>query len=397
MNKKMVSVMTAAAMVMAMPLSVSAGPVDTATGSQDIETEGSVKYVDTNVYSVTLPTDGCFNFTVDPQGILSALAPDTYTEELYPYGTAGYIVPAEGKGAYINNKSSVPIKLNVEAYVGKDSAGAASSVNLLDSDQYGLINSGIDNNMWLTFDITTDLEDPKTFVDETTITTANVSPNVLAITQNGVPTAPAKGTQISFALDKAAYKFGGDVDTPTYEMVTGEVGDSVGLRLSGMINTNADWSAYSGASAEKIVVKTVFDFEKLSTDYEASALDGRAHGVLADADPQYYAGLEYDDDGLPTGNTVTGVLEYAVGQGGIEIPFDFGAGSKEVSVTGISVGGTDIPATDYKVYNNVISIKITNADVDTALQTGTPEGKEVAVVITTSDSQTTTVNMIVYK
>lgn len=407
MKKKIVSLLLTGVLFASMPLAVCAA--ETAPGSTDVTTEGTVNYVDTTVYSVTLPTSTCFNFIVDPQGILSATDPTTYAEDKYPVGTAGYIVATEGTGAYINNKSSVPIKLMVDAYVeSDDTTGAASSAKLLSMEEYGigLINSGIDNNMLLTLDITHDgvfynadgEYKPEDFADETLIKTETVNPYVIAITQNGEPTAAGltNGTQISFALNKAEYEFTGTAPAYTYTMKAGEAGDSVGLRLSGFVNVNADWSAFTGATPEKIIVKTVFDFDKLSSDYELAALDGRAHGVLADTEPTYFAGLAYDDDGNPTGATAVGALEYVVGYGALEIPFGFGTGTNEVEVTGVSVNGADIAATDYKVNNSLISIKSTEASVKAAMDTATPEGVEIPVIITTSDAQATTVNVMMY-
>ena len=293
MKKKIVSLMLTGVLFASMPLTVCAA--ETTPGSTDVTTEGTVNYVNTTVYSVTLPTAGCFDFIVDPQGILSATDATTYPEEKYPAGTAGYIIAPEGTGAYINNLSSVPIKLTVDAYVeSDDSSGAASNANLLSIEDYvaGLLDSGIDNNMMLTFDITHDGLDVTTFADATAITSETVEPNVIAITKNGKPAdATEKASQISFALNNAAYEFTPDGSNGyTYEMKTGEKGDSVGLRLSGFVNKNADWSAFTGSSAEKIIVKTVFSFDKLSSDYELAALDGRAHGVLADTDAAYFAG-----------------------------------------------------------------------------------------------------------
>lgn len=369
----------------------------TAPGNADITTEGDVNYVDTTVYSVTLPTAGCFNFTVDPQGILSATDPTNYGGDRYPGGTAGYIVATEGTGAYINNKSSVPIKLTVQAYVeSDDSTGVPSTVNLLSVDQSGLVFSGIDNNMWLTFDITSDVLDLKTFLDQTSIKSEVVNQYVVTIDQNGQPAAGNEAALVSFALNGAAYEFTGTPGNYDYTMKTGEVGDSVGLRLSGLANVNADWSTYTGTTGEKIIVKTIFDFDKLSTYYDYAALDGRAHGVLADTDAQYFAGLEYDADGNPTG-AVDGAIDYAVGQGSIEFLFNFGTGVKEVEVTGISVNGADIDETSYRVMNGVISIKSTDAAVKAAMDTATPEGTVVPVIVTTSDGMTTTVNVTMYR
>lgn len=351
------------------------------------------------VYSVTLPTAGCFNFTVDPQGILSSVDSTNYGEEIYPGGTAGYIIATEETGAYINNKSSVPIKLMVEAYVeSDDSTGAASSVNLLPYNAWREVNAGIDNNVWLTLDITNDYLDVTTFEDATSIKTGDtLNEDVIAITQNGKPEDGKKGTQISFALDQAAYEFTGSTGNYTYTMKADEKGDSVGIRLGGLVNKNADWSAYAGDSAEAIVVKTVFDFDKLSTDYAAASFDGRAHGALGDVEATYFAGLEYDESGVATGATVVGEMDYAVGQGALQIPFDFGTGINELKVKTITVNGGEVAATDYKVINGEICFKSTEENVKAAMEAATAEGVSVPVVITTSDDMETTVNVTMYQ
>lgn len=396
MKKNLALLAMTGALCAGMSMQVSAA--QTAPGSTDITTEGTVNYVDTTVFSVTLPTASCFNFIVDPQGILSATDSTNYGEDKYPGGTAGYIVATEGTGAYINNKSSVPIKLTVKAYVeSDDSTGAPSSVNLLNAEQSGLVHSGIDNNMWLALDITNDELDVTTFADERSIKTETVNPYVVTIDQNGQPAAGSEDALISFALYGAAYEFTGTPGNYAYSMKTGEMGDSVGLRLSGFANAYADWSAYTGTGAEKIIVKTVFDFDQLSTYYEAAALDGRAHGVLADTDAEYFAGLAYDADGNLTGATVDGAMDYVVGQSSIEFLFNFGTGVKELEVTNISVNGTDIDEATYRVMNGVISIKSTDAVVKAAIDTATPEGTVVPIIVTTSDGQTTTINVTMYK
>lgn len=404
MKKKFVSLMLAGVLAAGMPLTAFAAVNE--PSDVTISTEGTINYLNTTVYSVTLPTAGCFNFTIDPQGILSATDTDktTYTEEKYPNGTAGYIVATEESGAYIKNESSVPIKLTVDAYVTKDDAsGEASSINLLSLEENGagLTNSGIDNNMMLSFDITGDTEDGSMLADATGIKTESVVPYVLAIVKNGAPAEDGseKATQISFALNRASYTFSGTAGNYAYaqDTSTGALpGDAVGMRLSGFVNTNADWSAYTGDSAEKIIVKTVFAFDKLSSDYEVAALDGRAHGVLADIDANYFAGLAYDENGVPTGATAEGAMEYGVGSGALQIPFDLGAGTKELTVTGVNVGGVELAKTDYKVANSLITVKSTQADVAGIMGAATVDGTDVVVLITTSDGQTTTVTVKMY-
>ena len=405
MKKKVLSLMLAAALCSSASISaLAAEEEDLLVTNKEVTTEGTVDYVDTTVYKVTLPTDGCFNFTVDPQGILSATDPTNYGEEKYPEGTAGYIVASEKTGAYINNMSSVPIKLTVDASI-QNGEGEASSVNLLDLDQWELVNSGIDNNMMLTFDITNDNIDVEKFTDENGIETGDsLNPNVIAITKN----APAdKGTQISFALNKAAYEFKKATDI-TYEMVAGETGDPVGMRLSGFVNVNADWKGFTGDEGEKIVVKTVFSFSALSTDYEVAAFDGRAHGVLEDRTPEYFAGWDYNEEtGEPGVGPAAGEMEYTVGQGALEIPFDFGTGVSEVTITSITIGD-EVAPTDYKVINGVITFKSTGAQVKGAMDgavvdaaTKAEAGEEytgtaTTVVITTSDEMTTTITVYIY-
>ncbi|MCM1112015.1 MAG: hypothetical protein NC399_02045 [Muribaculum sp.] len=404
MKKKFVSLMLAGVLAAGMPLTAFAATPAEAPSDVTISTEGTINYLNTTVYSVTLPTAGCFNFTIDPQGILSATDKTTYTEEKYPNGTAGYIVATEESGAYIKNESSVPIKLTVDAYVAKDEAGAASSINLLSLDEYGagLTNSGIDNNMMLSLDITDELEDGKMLADETGIKTETVVPNVLAIEKNGAPAADSeeKATQISFALNKASYKFDGTVGNYTYvpdDAADALPGDAVGMRLSGFVNTNADWSAYAGDSAEKIIVKTVFAFDKLSSDYEVAALDGRAHGVLADVDAAYFAGMTYDEaNDVFTDEPAAGTMEYEVGKGALEIPFDLGAGTKELTVKGVDVGGATLAEADYKVMNGLITVKSTQEDVAAIMAGATVDGTDVVVTITTSNDKATVVTVKMY-
>lgn len=400
-KQKIVALLTLAALGISMPGVASAETLDPAAAEKEVDTTGGVNYADTEIYSVTLPTDGCFDFIVDPQGILSATDPTNYTEEAYPYGTAGYIVSTEGQGAYINNKSAVPIKLSLEAYVASDATGTESKVNLVDLDRAASINTGIDNNMMLTFDITHDDVDQTTFLDSTSITTENVIPDVIAITKNGKPdaTLDESGTKISFALNSANYNYTGTTGNYTYELDTAadNVGDSVGIRLGGLVNTEADWSKYTGASAEEIHISTLFSFDKLSSDYDYAALDGRAHGVLADIEPQYFAGVDENGDPIPD------AMDCAVATAALDIPFDFGAGTEEVTVTGITVGGVDVDSADYRVKNSVISFKTATEPVKTALAdaaaaavTAADGYTPVDVIITTSDSKTTTVTLYVY-
>lgn len=385
MKKKIVSLTLAAAMCVCMPASVFAA--NASTGSAVVNTTGDVNYLDTDIYEVTLPTQNCFNFTVDPQGILSATDPDNYPDD-----TAGTIVAPKTGGAFINNKSSVPIKLTVDAYVHDGGASkSAAAINLMDLDKYDVVNSGIDNNMILTLGITTDnIATASAIKDDT------VAPDVIAVTHNGVTSDSA----ISFALQEAPYTFEKSGSAIEYKIDSEAAGDSVGMRLGGYVNTGADWKDFStlgGAATKSIVVTTVFSFEKLATDYDSAALDGRAYATLGDAEAEYYNGATRGADGKVTG-AEAGDLEYDAAAGALEVPFDFGTGINEVSVEKIEYDSTEIPEDDYKVMNGVITFKSTGTVIANAIAGAKADGSTPAkdLVITTSDGYECTIHLTIY-
>ncbi len=387
MKKKIVSLTLATAMCVCMPASVFAA--NASTGSALVETEGNVNYLDTDIYEVTLPTDGCFNFTVDPQGILSATDPIHYPED-----TAGTIVAPASGGAFINNKSSVPIKLTVDAYVSDDKGSASpAGINLMDLDKIDVVDSGIDNNMILTLGITNDNIATASAINDETI-----EPDVIAVTHNGKTTESA----ISFALQEAPYTFEKSGSAIKYEIEDLATGDSVGMRLGGYVNTQADWSEFSSLSGgtKNVVVTTVFSFEKLAMDYDIAYdyyLDNRAYGTLADAEPEYYNEATVDEDGNRTGEANDGEAEFNPADGALEIEFDFGSGIDEVSVQKITLGGTEIVADDYKVMNGVITFKSTGATLANAIATSKADGSDSKdLVITTSDNVTCKITLTIY-
>lgn len=390
MKKKIVSLTLAAAMCTCMSASVFAATttqVSTKTGSSTVTTEGDVNYLDTDIYEVTLPTDGCFNFTVDPQGILSATEP-----ELYPEDTAGTIVAKSG-GAFINNKSSVPIKLTVDAYVTDGgSTGSPAAINLMDLDKYDVVNSGIDNNMILTLGITGD-----NITTSAAISADTIVPDVIAVTHNGTTTDAA----ISFALQEAPYTFEKSGAAIEYKMDSLAAGDSVGMRLGGYVNTGADWKDFStlgGAATNKVVVTTVFSFKKLATDYDSAALDGRAYATLGDAEAEYYNGATRDETTGKVTGAEAGDLEYDAAAGTLEVPFDFGTGINEVSVEKIAYDSNDIDEADYKVMNGVITFKSTGTVIANAIAGAKADGSTPAkdLVITTSDGYDCTIHLTIY-
>ncbi len=113
LNKKVLSCFLAGTMVMA-PMSAFA---EDAPGSSTITGEGTVGYVDAEIYDVILPTDAGIAFNVDPLGLLGADGKDLAT---ILSDAAGSVTSS---ATAVVNKSSVDIKVNVETYV---SAGAVT-------------------------------------------------------------------------------------------------------------------------------------------------------------------------------------------------------------------------------------------------------------------------------
>ena len=199
-------------------------------------------------------------------------------------------------------------------------------------------------------------------------------------------------------MQEAPYTFKKSGAAIEYKIDSVAQGDSVGMRLGGYVNTEADWKDFStlgSAATNRVVLTTVFSFEKLATDYDSAALDGRAYATLGDAEAEYYNGPTRGADGEVTG-AEPGDLEYDAAAGALEVPFDFGSGIKEVSVTGIKLGTDPISADDYKVMNGVITFKSTGTVLAKAIKAAVPAGTKSDLTVTTSDGVACTIHLTIY-
>lgn len=280
--KKLVAFGLAATLTVA-PVAVFADDVTAPTTGEEATVPGSVNYIDTTVYKVTLPTTSGLDFVLDPQG-LSALDATTPAQ---PTDTEkGKIVG--GAGTYCMNKSSVPIKLTASFYV-TDGAGKASASAALVDDASKVTADGNDVLLQVvpngaTAPTATEAADLSTY---TTWSDADA----VAVTA----TAASAASKVVFALEKADYEFTGD-KTNGYEYTpkasgTGVTTETVAaFKIAGQVSKSGNWSKFTGDNKESLVLHCVFSFEGLK-EIGSDAVSSTAAGLVTDASKLTTLGL----------------------------------------------------------------------------------------------------------
>lgn len=145
LNKKFLACFTAMTMVMA-PMSALAEDTHSITG------DGSVEYLETEIYNLVLPTDECINFKVDPYG---TLASTTQGDNL-----ANVVSNASGtvtsSATAIINKSSVDLDVKIDLLFAQDANTSSNSAVKLATNK-ALAESG-EADLYLTVDQLKDAE-----------------------------------------------------------------------------------------------------------------------------------------------------------------------------------------------------------------------------------------------
>lgn len=256
-KKKMLAFALATTMILGSSMSVFAatGTGENTTG-ETVTGEGDVQYVDTTVYSVTLPTSATIKLQVDPQGLLGLTGDSATLEDLEEY--AGKITCAATPG--VINLSSVPMKVSVEMTLTGD-ATAVKSVSAVNSTDKA-------NNVLLyAVPSAEDIgEDAKNYVGSTTAV-------VLSST----------AAKVDFVLPAADYNFtktvsDGDASVK-YEVIEG-TGHGTALSFAGLVNKNADWSAYAGGGSS-IGMTAKFTFTSTLGGAEADSSSGAPYAMVA--------------------------------------------------------------------------------------------------------------------
>ena len=297
MKRKVLALLLATTMVLGSASTVLAaqGTGENTTG-ETITGTGDVSYVDTTIYSVTIPTTAAIDLVVDPQG-LSGLEGTATAEELAEY--AGKITCATKP--LITNLSSVPAKVSVKLTLTGDATGV-TTVAAVDDD-------------------TTKAENVLLYAVPSAVDTEGNAENYVA-SAKGIVLSSTDAT-VNFVLPAAAYNYvegATENDPATYELVDGETGHGTALAFEGYVNKHADWSAYAGDSASKSIGMTaVFTFTH--TLDESDVAGEGAYGMMD------YAGTTVDVTPAAPADVAPSMTDVTYnGTGELVIPYSLGSG-----------------------------------------------------------------------
>lgn len=254
-TKKFLSFVLATAMVLGSVMTASAtgGTAEDTTGTT-VTGKGDVEYVDTKVYSVTLPTTDTLALTVDPQGLTGMIGTEATLEELDEY--AGKVFMKSKP--VISNRGSVTAKVTAELKLTGD-ATPVDSVEAVTSDEA--------NNIFLCA------------VPSKVDVSGNAANYVASETEIALTTS---GVTVDFILPGADYQVVSSGDAYDYKLVDpADPGHGTALDFTGWVNKNADWSKYTGTSPEKQIGMTAkFTFtHTLAADDVADDTEGAPYGM----------------------------------------------------------------------------------------------------------------------
>lgn len=231
-----------------------------ATNEVSIEGEGEVNYVNTSIVSVNLPTTEKLKLTIDPQGLSGLADGETASaEDLADW--AGLITCADKP--MVTNVSSVPVKLTMNL----KGTGDAAFVETENAVEAAPTDNDTGENVLL-------------YALPSSQDVKGEDGNYVASTK-GVVISKTEAP-VSFILDPAEYNYSkdenGDVD---YVIKEGDKGHGTAIAFEGKVNTQADWSGYTGENAKTIGMTVVFSFsDELAATDKADAETG-AYGMMA--------------------------------------------------------------------------------------------------------------------
>lgn len=263
-RKSFLALMLAMSMMMGSASTVfaaSTGAEVTDGTNSTITGEGDVEYVDTKVYSVTLPTTATLGLTIDPQG-LSALENGATASKDDLANAAGLITGTDK--AVVTNCSSVPIKVSVKL----TGTGDATFKTAADDVEAAPTESDTAENVLL-------------YALPSAVDVGNSKDNYVAST-TGVLLSTTAAT-VNFVLDAAEYNYSkDDTGKATYTLKDGETGHGTAIAFEGLVNTKADWSDYIKESSPSTIGMTaVFTYTSTLTDADkADTTEGAPYGMM---------------------------------------------------------------------------------------------------------------------
>jgi hypothetical protein len=363
--KKYLALTLAFVLAFSFSATVLAAPVTDEGDVAPIEGSGDVEYLETEIYSVVLPTAAAFDFAVDPQGLLK-IEDEMKLSDL----SGGLIVQTGDVEPFINN-SSVAIDLSVAV------TATSTSVSVGDADlgvTWGTTAPTYTDGV-RTGDLGANALDVLLYAqpadDDMGPAAAEYSGADVAYVLNGTTAA-----ELDFYLEPATYVITYDedavnpADVYTIDIEAGSTGEGSALQIGGWVDTDDDWKNFSAESGT-IGVSIVFSIAKAATapaSFEEGvfALTAASADLLTEVTPPapaapaapaapVYTVAGFIVDGTTASTTNITVSKSTLGSNDYEIPFFFGTGVTNPTISLTSSSGTTVyTAISADTTNNVL-------------------------------------------
>lgn len=236
------------------------------SAAAEITLVSDMSYVDMSKYTqVLLPTSSTIAFALDPQG-LSSMSSDSVNTDSVAASAGTIVSPGE---VNIVNYSYYPLTAKVSLYI--TDTGQSSFV-----DSPADINADTEHKICLT--ITPSSTKTTVLADSQNVITGTMGYTASDIQIPVTGSNASAATSILFALPGADYDLSkeenknGDIAYSAERDLSGGYGTAT-FKIGGLINKNADWSAYIGKNAKSIKLNAVFSYDTITNDDYAQLTD----------------------------------------------------------------------------------------------------------------------------
>lgn len=269
--KRILSLILAATMVLSMTATVFAnatvGVLDDPTAvGQTVDGDGDTKYINLDEhYNVVVPTDGAFDFVLDPQGLASiAQGESANFDEL----EGGKIIGSSVMPIMNNSPQDVIVTVSAKGVTEGGTSGSDPQATFVATEAE--VEGDTNNNVLLY--LAPSSEDMIGGVE-------------FASGETAYPVDDTTAVEFKFALPKAGFtvsNIGTTEDEYKLEIIE-DTGHTTGLKVGGFVNTNADWKNFTqSADPSTVGIQVVFTFAKDAGDDTREFEDG-VYGLIKDA------------------------------------------------------------------------------------------------------------------
>jgi hypothetical protein len=330
-------------------------------GETTVTGEGSTEYTKLEEYSVVLPTADSLDFTLDPLGLLAVDATAVGLETL----VGGDIVAVDE--AVIINNSAVDLAVTASLQVTGDVTTVAYTTD--DETTYETVeNAGGAENVLI-------------YADPSGV---NFVTGAEEFVSGGKGYIIGKGadTDLVFVLGKANYTVE-KTGPESYEVLpVAETGNGTAIKISGKVNTQADWSDYTGGGASKTVgLSAVFSFAKATEPQKTADKETTIPGLISPGTDVKFVTLTPPAVGFigEANPTVKTIAKSAIMDNQLSVAFNFGG----KTITKITMpSGTALGSDQYSSGANAIVFSQSRTTALKGLSTAT------TYTITLSDTST---------